>query len=122
MSPARCWRSTADHSRPARSSPCPTHCLHPPADRMALADKGLADRFPAERVGHGAPADLVAQRAGLDAAVQSGLWPCDPAPVERRVAGIRCLEFLPAVSPRGTVLHFLGGAFRLGRPEQVAPF
>src|SRR5579863_6717523 len=89
---------------------------------MALADEGIVAAFPAERVGHGPPADLVAQRAGLDAVVQSGLWHCDPAPVEKQLAGIRCLDFMPSAKPRGTILHFHGGGFRLGRPEQIAPF
>jgi acetyl esterase/lipase len=87
---------------------------------MALAAEDMVAAFPAERVGHAPPADLIAQRAGQDAAVQSGLWRCDPTPLERQLAGIRCLEFMPTQKPRGTILHFHGGAFRLARPEQVA--
>ena len=89
---------------------------------MAERGYGIPDAIPAESAGHGPPADLIAQRARLDAAVQSGLWRCDPEPVEMQVAGVRCLVFAPSGSPRGTILHLHGGGFRLGCPEQIAPF
>ena len=81
-----------------------------------------ATALPPERPGHAAPADLAARRTGLAAAVASGLWQANPAPSEVVLGGVRCLRFSPPGPPRGTVLHFHGGAFRLGCPEQIAPF
>jgi acetyl esterase/lipase len=73
-------------------------------------------------MGHGPPADLIAQRLAVDGAIRSGLWQCDPAPVDRRIAGVRCLDFTPLGQPRATLLHLHGGGFRIGCPEQVGPF
>jgi monoterpene epsilon-lactone hydrolase len=89
---------------------------------MALSDTGRPDAIPAERVGHGPPAELIAQRLGLDGAIRSGLWLCDPAPVERLIAGVRCLDFASPGVPRATLLHLHGGGFRIGCPEQVGPY
>ncbi len=78
--------------------------------------------LPPERVGHPAPADLAERRAGLAAAVAAGVWRTDPAPEEVQIGGVRCLHFSPSRRPRGTILHLHGGAFRIGCPEQIAPF
>ncbi len=84
-------------------------------------------RLPPERTGHAAPADLAERRTGLAAAVAAGYWRTDPAPEEVHIGGVRCLRFSPsgvslASDPRGTLLHMHGGAFRIGCPEQIAPF
>lgn len=81
-----------------------------------------APELPAERPGRAAPPELTAQRQALAAAVASGLWQTDPAAETAHIAGVRCLHFRAAGRPRGTVLHFHGGGFRLGCPEQVGPF
>jgi monoterpene epsilon-lactone hydrolase len=89
---------------------------------MANPHTAKADVLPPERVGHCAPEELLAQRSGIGAAIRSGLWQCDPAPVEHWIAGVRCLDFAPVNTPRATILHLHGGGFRLGCPEQVGPF
>ena len=83
---------------------------------------GTSDAIFSERIGHAASLDLIAQRSAIDAAVRSGLWQCDAVPAERRIAGVRCLDFTPPGEPRATILHLHGGGFRLGCPEQIAPF
>jgi acetyl esterase/lipase len=85
---------------------------------MTPPDAGL----PAERLGHAPPDELIAQRRGVEGAIRSGVWQCDPAPVERSIAGLRCLEFTPPGDVRATILHLHGGGFRLGCPEQLGPF
>lgn len=78
--------------------------------------------LPAERAGHKAPDDLVERREGLAAAVATGVWRTDPSPEEVMLGGVRCLRFASPVPSRGTVMHMHGGAFRIGCPEQIAPF
>ena len=68
------------------------------------------------------PPDLAERRAGLAAAVAAGYWRTDPAPEEVHIGGVRCLRFSPSGASRGTLLHMHGGAFRIGCPEQIAPF
>ncbi len=75
-----------------------------------------------ERPGFGGPEELLKQRKVLAAAVSSGLWRTDPAPLEEYVGSVRCLRFVSQVPLRGTVIHFHGGGFRLGCPEQVGQF
>ena len=78
--------------------------------------------LPPERQGIAAPAELAAKRAGIIAAVASGMWRTDPAPDELTIAGVRVLRFSPPGDAQGTVLHIHGGAFRIGCPEVIAPF
>ncbi len=78
--------------------------------------------LPPERTGHAAPTDLAERRAGLATAVAAGYWRTDPAPEEVQIGGVRCLRFSPSGDSRGTILHMHGGAFRIGAPEQIAPF
>ena len=78
--------------------------------------------LPPERKGHTASADLAERRTGLAAAVAAGVWSTDPAPEEVQIGGVRCLRFSPSGASRGTLLHMHGGAFRIGCPEQIAPF
>jgi epsilon-lactone hydrolase len=78
--------------------------------------------LPPERAGHAASADLAERRAGLAAAVATGIWRTEPAPEQVEIGGVRCLRFAPPSAPRGTVLHVHGGAYRIGCPEQIAPF
>ena len=58
----------------------------------------------------------------MAAAVAAGYWRTDPAPEEVQIGGVRCLRFSPSGASRGTLLHMHGGAFRIGCPEQIAPF
>jgi len=78
--------------------------------------------LPPERAGHDAPADLIARRAAIAAAVAAGIWRTEPAAERLEIGGVRCLRFPPPAEPRGTVLHIHGGAFRLGCPEMMAVF
>ena len=78
--------------------------------------------LPPDRTGHPAPADLAARREGLAQALAAGYWKCDPPPHQTEFGGVRCLRFNPAQEPRGVVVHFHGGAFRIGQPEVIAPF
>jgi monoterpene epsilon-lactone hydrolase len=78
--------------------------------------------LPPERKGHIASADLAERRIGLAAAVAAGVWRTDPAAEEVQIGGVRCLRFSPSGASRGTLLHMHGGAFRIGCPEQIAPF
>lgn len=78
--------------------------------------------LPPDRPGHAAPAELIARRAALVAAVKAGVWQSNPASEPVEIGGVRCLCFSPCTESRGTVLHMHGGAFRLGCPEIIAPY
>lgn len=82
----------------------------------------MSGGLPPERPGQPAPPDLAARRAGLAGAVANGLWTVDPPPGTIAPGGVRVLRFDPPGRPKATVLHLHGGAFRIGCPEQVAPF
>lgn len=82
----------------------------------------MAQTLPPERSGPAADPDLVAWRSGLDGAVANGMFDVDPSPEPVTIGGVPALRFLPRGKARGILLHFHGGGFRLGRPEQVAPF
>ena len=88
--------------------------------------------LPLERRGHAAPPDLVQRRAQLAAGVTAGQWRTEPMPLDTFVGGAggpiggraltRALRFRPKGRVRGRVLHFHGGAFRLGCPDMEGPF
>lgn len=78
--------------------------------------------LPPERPGHPAPADLAERRAGMDAALASGVWKTRRPPVETTLGGRRTLRFRPQGPARGTVMHLHGGGFRIGGPEMEGPF
>jgi len=82
----------------------------------------LVSELPPERAGYPAPPELAAQRVALAAAVASGVWQTEPAAEPIDLAGVLVLRFRAPGKPRGTVLHFHGGGFRLGCPQQVGPF
>ena len=76
--------------------------------------------LPAERAGHAAPEDLLARRnmmAGMSGAPSP--WPAveGVTVTEEQLGGRRALRVKPKGAPRGTVVHFHGGGFRLGAPE-----
>ena len=73
--------------------------------------------LPPLREGRPAPADLAERRAQMQAAVDGGAWKTATPPAETTLAGLRCLRFTPAGTPRGHVLQLHGGGFRIGRPE-----
>jgi acetyl esterase/lipase len=79
-------------------------------------------QLPAERPGHPAPADLANGRSQLATAAAAGVWRTDPPPQEVMLAGRRALRLDPTGPARGVLVHFHGGAFRIGAPEMVAPF
>lgn len=75
-----------------------------------------------EREGYPAAADIAALRAGAAAACAAGRW-ATQRPVEVvQSGGCEVLRVSPAGAPRGRVLHFHGGGYRLGMPEMDAPF
>ncbi|MFC3173709.1 alpha/beta hydrolase fold domain-containing protein [Novosphingobium bradum] len=78
--------------------------------------------LPPERPGQPAPADLAQRRQGLAGAAAAGLWRTDPPAEAIDLGGVRALRFRPAGPSAATVLHFHGGGYRIGQPEQVAPF
>ena len=78
--------------------------------------------LPPERTGRDAPAELIARRAAIAAAVAADVWRTYLPPERIEISGIRCLRFLPPVDSQGVVLHIHGGAFRIGCPEMMAPF
>ena len=93
----------------------------------ARASSGIL--LPLERRGHASPHDLIERRAQINAMVISGQWRTDPAPYDTFVGGagvshaaVRALRFRPPGRVRGRVLHFHGGAFRLGCPDMEAAF
>lgn len=78
--------------------------------------------LPPERPGQPASADVIQRRAGLAAAMEAGLGRTDLQGREIWLNGVRALCFDPQGAARGTVIHLHGGAFRIGCPEQIAPF
>jgi monoterpene epsilon-lactone hydrolase len=78
--------------------------------------------LPSERPGYPAPAPLAARRRALAEALAQGTWRTVPPPREIKIANVRALRFDPPHTPRGNLLHFHGGAFRIGAPEVLAPF
>lgn len=83
---------------------------------------GLQDDLPAERPGHSADERLSETRRQIAGAVAAGLWRTDPAGVPVKLDGIDALRFDPPGTSTATIVHFHGGAYRVGRPEQVALF
>lgn len=78
--------------------------------------------LPAERPGYPAPEELAERRNGFKSAIAAGTWATEKAPEETQLAGRRVLRFRPDGAPKGHVLHFHGGGYRLGGPEWEAPF
>jgi acetyl esterase/lipase len=75
-----------------------------------------------ERPGRPAPPDLVERRRQMAAGLEAGAWRTDPPPCSAVLDGVRALRFAPPGKPRGVVLHFHGGGFRLGCPEMIGPY
>lgn len=78
--------------------------------------------LPPERPGYPAPPELATRRAQFAGAIAAGTWATEKAPDETQLAGRRVLRFRPDGAPKGYVLHFHGGGYRLGGPEWEAPF
>ncbi|MFM6931372.1 MAG: alpha/beta hydrolase fold domain-containing protein [Novosphingobium sp.] len=78
--------------------------------------------LPPERAGYPAPADIAAMRAGAQAAVAAGRWATQRPVAVVQYGGCEVMRVSPAGAPRGRVLHFHGGGYRLGMPEMDAPF
>lgn len=78
--------------------------------------------LPPEREGRPAPNDLAARRAGMTAAFASTLAALPRAPIVDEIAGRQVLRFRPEGPVRGYLVHFHGGGFRLGAPEQQADY
>lgn len=73
--------------------------------------------LPAERPGRPADPDLAERRGQMQAGIDAGVWKTEKPPVETTLAGRRCLRFAPDGKPRGYLLQFHGGGFRIGLPE-----
>src|SRR5580698_7088960 len=78
--------------------------------------------LPTERVGSPASVELHNRRRALELAIEQGSWRTDPRPREITIGNVRVLQFDPPATPRGLMIHFHGGAYRIGVPEMVAPF
>lgn len=78
--------------------------------------------LPPEQPGSPAPDELALTRAQIAAAIAAGMWRTDPPPVQATIGGVRVLRFEPSGASAGVMLHFHGGAYRLGAPEVVAPY
>lgn len=89
---------------------------------MVAPSHPVCPGLPAQRSGFAASPELASQRAGLRDAVGAGIWRTDPEPEELYIGAVRCLRFAGHGEPRATLLHFHGGALRIGCPEQVGPF
>lgn len=76
--------------------------------------------LPSERPGHPAPPEIAASRAAMAEALAR--WATDPAPEVMRIGGVEVLRWSLEGAPRGRVLHFHGGGYRLGCPEMEGPF
>ena len=74
--------------------------------------------LPRERKGHAAP-DL---RSGMAAAIASGIWATERAPIEDHIGTVRVLRWLPDRPARARVIHFHGGGYRIGCPEMEGPY
>jgi epsilon-lactone hydrolase len=78
--------------------------------------------LPSERVGRAPSAELGNRRRALALAIEQGTWRTQPLPQEITIGNVRVLQFDPPRTPQGIVIHFHGGAYRIGAPEMVAPF
>lgn len=78
--------------------------------------------MPPERPGHPASPALAARRQAIAAAIAAGLLETAPPPTEHIIAGVRTVRHDPATPPRAALIHFHGGAYRIGCPEQVGRF
>jgi monoterpene epsilon-lactone hydrolase len=78
--------------------------------------------LPPERVGRAASTELGNRRRALALAIAQGSWRTDPLPQEITIGNVRLLQFDPPSTPQGLLIHFHGGAYRIGAPEAVAPF
>ena len=79
-------------------------------------------KLPPERPGHPASPELQARRESLAAAIDAGKYRTSPLPIESVLNGVRLLHFATKHDSRTAVIHFHGGAFRLGNPEMIGPF
>jgi epsilon-lactone hydrolase len=90
-------------------------------DPLSMIPRTVAE-LPSERPGHPASGELANRRRALAAAIASGTWRTVPPPHEIMIANVRALRFDPPHTARGNLLHFHGGAYRIGSPEILAPF
>ena len=81
--------------------------------------------LPPERAGYPASHALLARRDSLVSAIKAGNYNTSVMPLESVVDRVRILRFTTrsAASPaKAVVVHFHGGAFRLGSAEMAGPF
>ncbi len=78
--------------------------------------------LPSERLGRPASSELADRRRALAVAIAAGTWRTVAPVHEITIGNVQALRFDPRHTPRGNLLHFHGGAFRIGAPEMVAPF
>jgi epsilon-lactone hydrolase len=81
-----------------------------------------APDLPSERAGNRASAELRTRRSALALAIEQGTWRTDPLPQEITIGNVRVLQYDPPSAPQALMIHFHGGAYRIGAPEVVAPF
>ena len=73
--------------------------------------------LPPEREGYDAPPVIVERRVLMAQALASGVWNTSPPPIAEQIGPVPVLRWLPEGTPRGRVIHFHGGAYRMGCPE-----
>lgn len=70
-----------------------------------------------ERQGYDAPPVIMERRALMAQALASGVWNTSPPPLAELIGSVPVLRWLPEGEPRARVIHFHGGAYRMGCPE-----
>jgi acetyl esterase/lipase len=65
---------------------------------------------------------LLRRREGLASAIKTGIYNTSVRPVESAAEGVRLLRFTTKGAARAVVIHFHGGAYRLGSAEMSGPF
>jgi len=78
--------------------------------------------LPPERPGYRPSQALQVRREGLVSAIKAGRYSTSAMPLESVADGVRILRFTARNDAKGVVVHFHGGAFRLGSPEMIGPF
>ena len=78
--------------------------------------------LPPERAGYPAPHSLLTRRDSLVSAIRAGNYNTPVMPLESMVDGVRILRFTTGSAAKAVIVHFHGGAFRLGSAEMAGPF
>lgn len=78
--------------------------------------------LPSLRPGRDAEPALATIRAQMRGAADGGAWKTARPAMETELGGQRTLRFRPEGNPRGRMILFHGGGYRIGMPEADGPF